>query len=302
MGARCTFDLTMENTHLVIGDARTPKYKYVAKERPDVKVVLPSFIDAVRNAWMAGGLVNIAPLEEHHKAAALHGLSICLTGFSDATERAAIIQKISDHGAKYEGDLSRHTTSHLIARSATGKKYQMAPQWDIAVVSEEWLHDSAERGMSLDESYYSLNLPAQERGRGAWNRNYRPDPPSPGKRNREESAAMEAVGRRKIRRTMSSKLNNEHDAIWANITAIPAEKPRRSWNGDLPVNRSAVDETESPAAVHNIPESFHARSRSDASNKAVPKTFPKPNTPGNAFAGVSVYIHGFHDPRKVSCA
>lgn len=85
MGASCTFDLTIENTHLVIGQLNTPKYRYVAKERPDIKVVLPSFIDEIRKVWIAGGNIIVQDVEESERAPALHGLSICLTGFTNGT-------------------------------------------------------------------------------------------------------------------------------------------------------------------------------------------------------------------------
>jgi DNA replication regulator DPB11 len=85
LGAQTFFDLTMQVTHLVIGETCTPKYAYVAKERPDVKVVLPEFFDAVREAWMSGEEVDVAAAETKHRAPALYGLRICLTGFTTRT-------------------------------------------------------------------------------------------------------------------------------------------------------------------------------------------------------------------------
>lgn len=296
MGARCTYDLTMENTHLIIGDGNTPKYRYVAKERPDVKVLLSSFVEAVLNAWKTGGVVKISPLEEEHRAPPLYGLSVCLTGFNDATERASIIQMIMDHGARYDGDLSRHTTTHLIAKSPTGKKYQMAPSWDIAVVAEEWLHDSVERGMALDERCYSLSMQPSDRGRGAWNRNYRPTPVSPGKRTREAADASEAAGRRKIRRTMSHKLSNDQDAIWANIKTIPQDpKPHRSWDeGDGITADPMVDAGADTRVVQQI------NVKPIEAKRSAPKTFAQPGEQADDFAGVDVYMHDFHNQRQVS--
>jgi DNA replication regulator DPB11 len=85
LGAQCFFDLTVQVTHLVIGETGTPKYAYVAKERPDVKVVLPEFIYAIREAWMAGEEVDVEAIETKHRAPALYGLRICLTGFTNRT-------------------------------------------------------------------------------------------------------------------------------------------------------------------------------------------------------------------------
>jgi DNA replication regulator DPB11 len=83
MGALCFFDLTVQVTHLIIGDVSTAKYSYVAKERPDVKVLLPTFVEAARIAWMAGDELEIQTLEKNHRAPTFFGLQICLTGYSN---------------------------------------------------------------------------------------------------------------------------------------------------------------------------------------------------------------------------
>ena len=83
MGAVHKFDLTSDVTHLVVGDTDTPKYKFVARERLDVKCLLPSWIDAVRDLWMAGEDTDILSLEEEHKLPTFNGLKICVTGFVD---------------------------------------------------------------------------------------------------------------------------------------------------------------------------------------------------------------------------
>lgn len=85
MGAIHKLDLTSDVTHLIVGDSDTPKYKFVAKERPDVKCLLPSWIDAVRASWMEGGETDVAALEIAHKLPTLTGLRICVTGFDDCT-------------------------------------------------------------------------------------------------------------------------------------------------------------------------------------------------------------------------
>jgi DNA replication regulator DPB11 len=83
MGAHCFFDLTVQVTHLIIGDVSTAKYSYVAKERPDINVLMPEFVEAVRTAWMAGDEVDIHVLERKHRAPTFFGLQICLTGYSN---------------------------------------------------------------------------------------------------------------------------------------------------------------------------------------------------------------------------
>lgn len=84
MGAAHKFDLTSDVTHLIVGSTDTQKYKYVARERPDVKVVLPGFIDAVREEWIQGGETNVAGLERAYRVKTLWDLQICVTGFVDS--------------------------------------------------------------------------------------------------------------------------------------------------------------------------------------------------------------------------
>lgn len=83
MGAVHKLDLTSDVTHLVVGDTDTPKYKFVAKERPDVQCVLPSWIEAVRASWLEGGDTNVQMLEKEHKLPTFVGLKLCVTGFDD---------------------------------------------------------------------------------------------------------------------------------------------------------------------------------------------------------------------------
>jgi len=90
MGADHKYDLTSDVTHLMVGNVDTPKYKYVAKERPDVKVVTPAFIEAVRLSWMEGGDTDVAALEVEYKVPTFFGLRICVTGFEDRTSGRTI--------------------------------------------------------------------------------------------------------------------------------------------------------------------------------------------------------------------
>lgn len=83
MGAINRYDLTSDVTHLIVGKTGTPKYKYVAKERPDVKCLHPTWIDAMRQSWIDGGETDVEALEVAHRLPALNGLKICSTGFED---------------------------------------------------------------------------------------------------------------------------------------------------------------------------------------------------------------------------
>lgn len=84
MGATHKFDLTSDVTHLIVGETNTPKYKFVARERSDVVVLKPEWIEAVRQSWIQGDDTDIRALEELHRLPTFAGLSICITGFEDS--------------------------------------------------------------------------------------------------------------------------------------------------------------------------------------------------------------------------
>ncbi len=83
MGAVHKLDLTSDVTHLIVGNIDTPKYKYVARERQDIKVVSPEWLDAVRKSWLEGGDTNVIALENQYALPTFAGLHICVTGFDD---------------------------------------------------------------------------------------------------------------------------------------------------------------------------------------------------------------------------
>jgi hypothetical protein len=83
MGAVHKYDLTSDVTHLLVGETNTEKYKFVARERSDVLVLVPEWIEAVRQSWMDGGDTDLHALEQKYRLPTFHGLSICVTGFED---------------------------------------------------------------------------------------------------------------------------------------------------------------------------------------------------------------------------
>jgi DNA replication regulator DPB11 len=86
MGATIKLDLTSDVTHLIVGNTESAKYRYVAKSREDVKVLAPSWLEALREVWMEGGDdLNLVALETEHRLPTFFGLKICLTGFDNRT-------------------------------------------------------------------------------------------------------------------------------------------------------------------------------------------------------------------------
>ena len=84
MGAIERPDLTSEVTHLLVGATDSLKYKFVARERNDVAVLKPEWIEAVRQSWIEGGDTDIHALEEQYKLPTFFGLTLCITGFTDS--------------------------------------------------------------------------------------------------------------------------------------------------------------------------------------------------------------------------
>lgn len=87
MGAVHKLDLTSDVTHLLVGHYNTPKYRFVAKERPDVVILRPEWIEAVRDLWIQGEDIDNKALEEQYSLPIFAGLKICLTGFEDCKPR-----------------------------------------------------------------------------------------------------------------------------------------------------------------------------------------------------------------------
>ncbi|EEH15750.2 hypothetical protein PABG_05837 [Paracoccidioides brasiliensis Pb03] len=266
MGAVHKFDLTSDVTHLIVGDLNTPKYKYVAKERIDIKVLKPEWVEAVRSSWMLGGDPNLEELEEQYRYPTFAGLSICLTGFEDMNTRNHLQRTITENGGEFRRDLTKSVT-HLIARSGCGQKYKYATLWKITVVSLKWLEDSLERGMALDESLYDPLMPDEEQGIGAWNRSA---PVGPVKRPKLINANLQRP--RKLRRVASIKLGGQNEDIWSNISGNAAKTTMTSDSFQSGLNDRGTDmlAVTSVSVIHE-PKSF-ASETTVASRQAMDET------------------------------
>ncbi|KAH8725804.1 hypothetical protein GQ44DRAFT_739308 [Phaeosphaeriaceae sp. PMI808] len=257
MGATIKLDLTSDVTHLVVGSIDSAKYRYVAKCREDVKVLSPTWLQALRDIWMEGDDdMDVASLEEEHRLPTFFGLKICLTGFDNPEQRRYIQETADANGAEYHGDLTKAVT-HLIAAAPSGKKYEHALNWRMKIVSLEWFDQSRERGMVLDEALYNPTMPAQERGQGAWDRREFPSP-APGKRSREAepSQALNPF-RRKLRRSASTKMGTQSEALWAGITAASLERQQDEnddWTEDsIPKQHAPHDHTSTTHPEDRLP-------------------------------------------------
>ena len=311
MGAVHKLDLTSEVTHLFVGNINTPKYRYVAKERPDIKVLHPDWLEAVRQAWMNGDDVDVEALEQQYRLPVFSGLTVCITGFDDHDQRSFISDTVQEKGAAYHGDLTRSIT-HLIAAAPQGAKYTHAKQWGINVVSLKWFEDGLRRGMSLDESLYDPAMPLEAQGKGAF-RERVVSRTSLGKRERDaDSQSAGDASKRKLRRTASTRLNSQSQDLWQDMSARdtetePVEKDQ--WkNGDRPDETVNTDGDASLARPETVPPADAsaaydhdslATSRSHARAPSVfQHTADSSHGPEGLFAGLYVLIHGFPPDKK----
>ena len=127
---------------------------------------------------------------------------------------------IVENGGQYQGNLTKDCT-HLIAKVPSGAKYTHAGNWGIKIVAVEWLEQSLERGMTLDETCYNLAIPASERGKNAWARRT-VSTTSLGKRSREDDVGPQNT--RKLRRTASARLSSQNFGLWTDIVGIETKQ------------------------------------------------------------------------------
>ncbi|KAK3905468.1 hypothetical protein C8A05DRAFT_41586 [Staphylotrichum tortipilum] len=258
LGGVHKYDLTPDCTHLIVGDYDTPKYRHVAKERPDVRAMTAGWVEAVRNLWVQDAVIDFVALEKEWQLRPFETgggdpsddgsepprrtLLCCMTGFEDPDERQQIIDKIQANGGRYTGDLTKRVT-HLVVYKPEGRKYQAAIAWGVVTVSAEWVYDSVERGLILNEKLYDPVLPREQRGLGAWNKQ-KTRVSSLGKRLRDNRAAQDE-GKRKLRKTTSMKLNSQRDNLWGDILGKPqaSEPPPTAVAQQVPTRLSGLPPT-----------------------------------------------------------
>ncbi|KAL8944688.1 MAG: hypothetical protein Q9216_000256 [Gyalolechia sp. 2 TL-2023] len=305
MGAVHKYDLTSDVTHLIVGDTDTPKYKFVAKERPDVKCLLPTWVEALRQLWIDDVEPDFQALESQYRLPTLHKLRICLTGFEDPAYRKQLEDDINSHGGEYRGNLTKDVT-HLIAKDPSGTKYRFAIQWGVKIVAVEWLAQSLERGMILDESLYNLSLPPTERGRNAWIRRV-VSTSSLGKRSVEGDSALNVP--RKLRRIASAKLNSQNVGLWTDIVSgdFKAEKLEQDlWSKQTDAHKSKTVDGSSVTIKSEATSTNHLNSDSESPavtlNPPLP-SFPDPTASSllktGIFAGKRFCLHGFNEKKTL---
>ncbi|KAL5046096.1 hypothetical protein BDW71DRAFT_182803 [Aspergillus fruticulosus] len=286
MGAGHNYDLTSDVTHLLVGETSTEKYKFVARERSDVVVLRPEWIEAVRQSWMQGGDTDIHALEEQYRLPTFSGTVICITGFEDINLRNYIRNNAQLHGADFRKDLTKQVT-HLIARTAVGEKYKYATQWNVKVVTLKWFTDSIERGMILEETLYHPLLPEEQQGAGAWKRSLPAVKPKP-----QETESSSGARPRKLRRIVSAKLGDQNENIWGDIIGMGFEtaEPRPSREE----RQAASVQKQKNASVVQIAKSFASETTfAPPSQTREPTAEPVVDRRNGFLDGCFFLIHGF---------
>lgn len=286
---------------MIVGDYDTPKYRHVAKERPDVRVMTPAWVEAVRNLWVQDAEIDFLALEKEWQLRTFETgggepttdgtepqrrkLLCCMTGFEDPAERQQIIDMVEGNGGLYTGDLTKRVT-HLIVCKPEGRKFHAAKSWGVVTVSVEWVNDSVERGLILDERLYDPILPPEQRGVGAWNKQ-RARVSSLGKRLRESNTAREE-GKRKLRKTTSMKLNSQRDNLWGDILGKPqaSEPPPVVVLPQVPANPATLP----PTHITQPTQPSAGKSLDTQGSKL--SSFGVPDDSA-IFASCCFYVHGF---------
>lgn len=221
-------------------------------------------------------------------------------------QRRHLQRLITENGAEYHSQLVREVT-HLVANKPQGEKYKFAQAWKLKIVSVEWLLESAERGMILEEDLYNPAQPQEERGKNAWVRTAPTTTTARGKRSRQDEGAMDAAddikaGRKKLRRTASIKLQDQNSTLWSDIVGSdhgPITTSRASYDSaplrigeEQAVSRQDVGSQHGDDLNPRKDESVRIRETFLDDDSLVPEA-------RGLFFDRSFYLHGF-DEKKVN--
>lgn len=226
------------------------------------------------------------------------------TDFDKVAYRKRLEDLIYTNGGEYKGNLTKDVT-HLVARVPSGTKYSFAGEWGIKIVSVEWVTQSLERGMILDEKLYNLLLPETERGQNSWVRKI-VSTTSLGKRAREEDPAPKNT--RKLRRTASAKLSSQNIGLWSDIVNGGTEVERikvDEWEdkqrdqalhlGILKAEKSESEGTEPPGVNGNPKPQQRSQNNLDSNKES---SLTRPERKEGIFHSKRFFMHGF-DQRQV---
>ena len=206
--------------------------------------------------------------------------------------RKDLENKIAANGGNYKPNLTKDET-HLIAKDPIGAKYEFAEKWGIKTVTVEWMEQSLERGMILEETKYHPSIPAERRGQGAWIQRTI-STSSLGKRKSGKEPGADRS--RRLRRTASARLETHNSGIWGEI-AVQDVKPEPRLEHDVWDDQVEVK----PEGLQDERQQSLNASRNDLGRtEPMAKGRPHKHPPEKheLFHGRSFLLHGFNQQQS----
>jgi DNA replication regulator DPB11 len=143
--------------------------------------------------------------------------------------------------------------------------------------------------MILKEELYDPALPEEERGKGAWDRT-KPKRTSLGKRSRDDSTTSLEGGKRKLRRTASTKLSTQNDGLWGDIVGGGAVAQ---------VSRSGIWEVDDSDALPQNGPTKQKIPVDNPKNESLQSTIENPPQKKGMFNGCRFFLLDFLPPQKI---
>ncbi|GAA5985524.1 hypothetical protein JCM10908_007009 [Rhodotorula pacifica] len=149
--------LLADTTHLVTETHESEKYRVALQH--GILVMKPSWLWAVRDAWVGGESIDYRKLEDEHRFRPLTGVVACLTQFARGVYKDNLKAKLVQHGATVQAQLTPEVT-HLVVASPSAPHSQ-TPSSDkllqarrnahrlhpeLAIVWENWVAATISRG------------------------------------------------------------------------------------------------------------------------------------------------------------
>ncbi|KAJ1975271.1 protein kinase activating protein dpb11 [Dimargaris verticillata] len=156
LGGEYTGDYTEDVNILLAEHTGSEKYKLAVRvSRP---IVHPDWVVAHWEAHQAGARLDREQIIATHLLPPFAGCRVHLTGFRQLLVRQKIQLLITGHGGRYMPSASPKCT-HLVAYAPEGQKYVKAQQWNVHVVSLDWVLDSVKMKACADEALYPVQPP-----------------------------------------------------------------------------------------------------------------------------------------------
>ncbi|KAJ1960688.1 protein kinase activating protein dpb11, partial [Dimargaris xerosporica] len=156
LGGEYTGDYT-EDVNVLLAE-RTGSEKYKLAVRVSRPIVHPDWVVAHWEAHQAGTRLDRDQAIAAHLLPPFAGCRVHLTGFQQLLVRQKIQSLITGHGGRYMPSASPKCT-HLVAYAPEGQKYAKAQEWNVQVVSLDWVLDSVKMKACADETLYPVQHP-----------------------------------------------------------------------------------------------------------------------------------------------